>query len=120
MTFKPGQSGNPNGRPKGARSKFGEDFIRDLKESWNKHGVKALEVTAKKQPSMFVRVAASVLPKEVETTIRTELDGMTEADLKAFIQRELDAAQASSGADPLAVAPMADTDSTQPIDKTIN
>ena len=31
------KKGNP-GRPKGARNKFGEDFISALKEDFNEHG----------------------------------------------------------------------------------
>jgi len=30
--YKPGQSGNPNGRPKGSRNKLGEAFIAALHE----------------------------------------------------------------------------------------
>ena len=88
-----GQSGNPLGRPKGSRVRFAESFLNDLMAAWERYGIKALEHTAEREPSVFVRVAASVLPKEVNTTIHTELDGMSTDQLKAFIQAELEASQ---------------------------
>jgi hypothetical protein len=95
MAWVKGQSGNPKGRPKGARHKFSELFLYDLANAWKKHGIKALEETIKTKPTEFVRVAAAILPKIVETTVRTELDGMSDVELKAFIQREMEAAQAN-------------------------
>jgi hypothetical protein len=84
-----GQSGNPMGRPKGTRHKFSEAFLTDFLASWEKHGKQALETTARKEPSVYLRVAATVLPKEVETTVRAELDGMSDSELRTMIQREL-------------------------------
>ena len=66
VPVKPGQSGNPAGRPKGAKSRFVEDFWRDLQEVWKEHGKKALLDTLRDDPSKFVTVAASKLPAEVE------------------------------------------------------
>lgn len=88
-----GQSGNPLGRPKGSRVRFAESFLKDLIEAWERHGIKALDDTAQRDPATFVRVAASVLPKEVNATLHTELDGMTADQLRAFIQAELEASQ---------------------------
>jgi len=60
-----GQSGNPKGRPPGARGKLGEDFLSDLHGAWHKHGSAALERCAQSEPTQFVKVVASVLPREI-------------------------------------------------------
>lgn len=70
MAFKPGQSGNPAGRPKGARSKLAEKFWKDYAAAWEAHGQAALMHVAANDPSTFVRVAASLMPKETEVTLR--------------------------------------------------
>lgn len=64
--YKPGQSGNPNGRPKGARNKLGEDFIKALADDFSKHGVTAIREMRKEKPNEYVKVVASLLPKHVE------------------------------------------------------
>jgi hypothetical protein len=63
--WKPGQSGNPKGRPKGSRDKINEAFLRDMVAAWEKHGIEAIEKVAKADPTNFVKIAASLLPKDV-------------------------------------------------------
>src|SRR5262249_49142692 len=50
------------GRPKGSRNKLSEDFLADFLEAWTTHGKQALEEMATKNPTVFVRVAASLIP----------------------------------------------------------
>ena len=45
IPWKPGQFGNPKGRPQGSRNKLTEDFFRDLCDAWQAFGKPAL-VTA--------------------------------------------------------------------------
>jgi Family of unknown function (DUF5681) len=63
--WQPGESGNPAGRPKGARSKLGEDFINALRADFEKHGIETVEKVRVDRPADYIKVVASLLPKEI-------------------------------------------------------
>ena len=69
--WKPGQSGNPMGRPKGAKNKISEKFLENLQDNWEKHGIGALEKAAESDPMQYVKMVASLVPRELkqETSI---------------------------------------------------
>lgn len=64
--YKPGQSGNPAGRPKGARSKLAELTLQRLLADFDLHGVEAIEEVRKKNPSHYLAAIVSLLPKQQE------------------------------------------------------
>jgi hypothetical protein len=97
IPWKPGQSGNPKGPPKGSRNKLSEDFIADLHESWLAFGKPALMTAAWTHPVEFVRVVASLMPRELEATITPDLERMSNAQLEALIARDIE-----GGLDPAA------------------
>lgn len=66
FAYKPGQSGNPAGRPKGARNKLGEDFLLALHADFQKHGVAVIQDVRTSKPHEYLKVVASLLPKQVE------------------------------------------------------
>jgi hypothetical protein len=66
--FLPGNSGF-GGPPKGARSKFSEAFIQDLHAVWEEKGLQALEKCAREEPGVFIRVCASLMPKDVRLDV---------------------------------------------------
>ena len=71
--FKPGQSGNPAGRPKSARSKLSENFLKDALEAWEVNGKAALEDMATEKPADFAKMIASLVPKEFEADINANI-----------------------------------------------
>jgi Family of unknown function (DUF5681) len=65
----PGQSGNPAGRPRGSRSKLSESFLSDFHTVWEEEGLEAIRRCARNDPSTFVRVAASLLPHDINLNV---------------------------------------------------
>jgi len=64
VPWKPGQSGNPKGRPKGSRHKLSEAFVSDLYQLWQEGGVELIRAAAIKSPVEMVKVVASLVPKD--------------------------------------------------------
>ena len=62
--FQPGQSGNPKGRPKGARNRLGTQFLEALESDFKQHGPQAIALVREKKPEVYMRVVADLLPKE--------------------------------------------------------
>src|SRR5258708_3307992 len=64
-----GQSGNPGGRPVGARSKLNETFLEAVLATWQRHGDAALEWLAVNERARFVEMVAMLVPKQVKSEI---------------------------------------------------
>ena len=64
--FKPGQSGNPAGRPKGARNKVSEGLLEALAKHFEANGDAAIETVFKERPHDYLKIIASLVPKQME------------------------------------------------------
>jgi hypothetical protein len=67
-------SGNPAGRPRGARGKLSEDFLADLHAAWNEHGTTALQRCALEEPAQFCRIVANLLPRDLDINLTATVD----------------------------------------------
>jgi len=82
--FKPGQSGNPRGRPRGARVRLSEAFFRDFLADWEEHGQEALARFREERPHDYVRVMAGLVPKHLNMDMETnELEALSDEELAA-------------------------------------
>jgi Family of unknown function (DUF5681) len=85
--WKPGQSGNPKGRPIGSRNLLGEKFVQTLYEHFLEHGPKAIERVFNSRPDVYLKVIASTLPKEMHFKNASAYDGLTDDKLDEVIDR---------------------------------
>jgi hypothetical protein len=64
--FKPGQSGNPAGRPKGSRNKISEKLLEALAIDFDAHGKDVIEKVRADRPADYLKIVASLVPKQME------------------------------------------------------
>lgn len=102
--WKPGESANPAGRPKGSRNKFAQAFVDDFLADWENNGKAAIETVRKDDPSTYLRVASGLLPKDFNFNMTNEgaldklLDQLSDQQLKDLVAG-LSALGASGGAE---------------------
>lgn len=73
------------GRPKGARNKLGEAFIQALHDSFEQHGPETIETVRVEKPDQYLKVIASLLPKEHTLNIN-DVDNLTDDELAERIR----------------------------------
>jgi hypothetical protein len=100
IPWKPGQSGNAKGRPRGSRNKLTEEFISDLCESWKTYGKSALMTAAMTAPLEYVRVVASLMPRDVDVTVSNiKAERMSSSEIRSLIAEYRGAARDTLEAD---------------------
>jgi hypothetical protein len=95
MRFQKGNnsSNGTGGRPLGSRNRLCKAMLEDLAADWAEGGAAALKIMRMENPSGYVKVMASILPRELlfENTT-TELDDDQLAELIGHIREQLLAA----------------------------
>ncbi len=93
--WQPGQSGNPAGRPLGARNKIAEQIIATLADDWNgedvpgvPNGPAAVKRLRQDDPSRYVAAAFGLLPRDVLVHVQQE-EPSTWAHLPPDLKRQL-------------------------------
>jgi hypothetical protein len=86
--FKPGQSGNPAGRPKGARHKLGEAFLSAMLTDFEAHGEGVIVKVRTEKPDVYLKTVASILPQQLNVKVEP-FDEMTDEQLRKHAERLL-------------------------------
>jgi len=75
-----GVSGNPRGRPRETRDRLTGDFIKALAEDFAEHGAQAIAACRQTDPAAYLRLVASLLPRELGVR-RSPLDDLDHQQL---------------------------------------
>ena len=88
--WKPGQSGNPAGRPIGARQKISEKLLADLAVVWETEGESVLRRLAIEDPGKLAQIAYGLLPRDVFISVEQRTPGNLDPDEWAILRRVID------------------------------
>jgi hypothetical protein len=94
--WKPGQSGNPAGRPIGARARISEKLLADLAVVWEEHGAGVLQRLAVTDPGKLAQIAYGLLPRDVFISVEQRTPGNLDPAEWEILRRVIDLIQANA------------------------
>jgi hypothetical protein len=81
-------SGNPHGRPVGAKNLLSADMYRDFAREWHEHGPAIIAAVRQKDPVAFLQIATRLIPKEVVMQLEAQPPReLEEPELDELIER---------------------------------
>jgi hypothetical protein len=94
--LKPWQKGgptpNPRGRGKGTPNKFSQQLVADFARDWRENGAAAIEQLRKENIVAYVKIATSLVPRELLLQVSRPLAEFSDAELQAAALTERDQA----------------------------
>jgi hypothetical protein len=85
-SWKPGQSGNPRGRPPGVdRARLEAEYVANFADHYAEYGFRAIVRVYQEDPAKYLTLAGTLLPKEIQLQLTQKLPGnLTLAEWAAF------------------------------------
>jgi hypothetical protein len=97
--FVKGCKGGP-GRPRGSKHKLSESLVSALAADFEEHGADAIRRTREDRPDQYLRLIASILPKELNISTEDPFDDVTDEQLTEMIMKlKAEIIEAAGGAD---------------------
>jgi hypothetical protein len=85
---KGGPSPNPAGRGKGVANKFSRKVVEELAAHFNKEGYKAIDQVYRDDPSTYLKIIVSAIPKELLIQVSKDPTQMSDAELAQAAEEE--------------------------------
>ena len=73
------------GRPAGSRNKLQAKVLDSILKDWEANGEATLRIVRMEKPDIWLRVVASLLPKEIQLT-DNEVSDLSDDDVKLFLE----------------------------------
>src|SRR5262245_64134498 len=83
--FRPGQRGGPGRRP-GQRNYLTEIALQALGDDFAVHGTAVIEQVRKQEPATYLKIVASLLPRQLQVERSSPLGELTDDELEDVLQ----------------------------------
>ena len=97
--FSNGQSGYPAGTPRGSCDKLAARFISELYADWIANGAAVIEQVRIEQPAAYLKIVASLFPKQLVEAEHDIFDGVSDEELEACMAYVRNALRTAEGGD---------------------
>jgi hypothetical protein len=84
IPFKPGQSGNPGGKPVAARNRITAKFLYELADHFDENGRAAIQKVFEERPDRYLAIVAALLPQKIN--LNSPLEGMGDDELNRNLE----------------------------------